>query len=470
MDRASRAGFPAISGFWAQKNVQEGGEIPSTDWFQWHCLLQRNELVEVQGLNRTEDESAGREARAPATDAARKRAAIELIARHERSLRRTARRYSLCGDDADDAFQRGLEILLTKAPTDDLRELIRWTHTVIKHEALTVRRNRERLLGPAAVVDEAGEAPDWTALIPAQGDGPPEQAERREEIARSREALQALKPQELRALTLLAEGYSYVEIGKITGFSQTKVNRCLAEGRERFRSLISRSEDGSRCKEMKPLLSAFCDEETSPREAAELREHLRACAHCRATLRAYRAAPRAAAALVPVLPASQSLLERAKEAVAGLSSRLPGRGGGGDTLISQVAATGGARGAGMTALAKLLAVCAGTAGGAAACVATGVVPAPAVLAESEERPAIEQPAERFEPAPEGEGPAIEYEPAPEPSPTPPPKPKETPPAPAPEPPPSETGAIEYSAETAPPTSESATSSASGAGAAGEFGP
>ncbi len=49
-------------------------------------------------------------------------------------------------------------------------------------------------------------------------------------MARSREALQALKPQELRALTLLAEGYSYAEIGEITGFSQTKVNRCTGRG------------------------------------------------------------------------------------------------------------------------------------------------------------------------------------------------------------------------------------------------
>ena len=51
------------------------------------------------------------------------------------------------------------------------------------------------------------------ALIPSESDGPPERAERREAIARSREALRALKPQELRALTLLAEGFSYEEIG-----------------------------------------------------------------------------------------------------------------------------------------------------------------------------------------------------------------------------------------------------------------
>jgi RNA polymerase sigma factor (sigma-70 family) len=156
-------------------------------------------------------------------DAARKRAAVETYARHKGALRRTARRYSICADDAEDALQRALEILLTKAPSEDPRELVRWTQTVVKHEALAIRRERERILaGPAARRPEP-DAEDWVAMIPSRADGPPERAERRDAIARSREALQSLKPQELRALTLLAEGYSYLEIGEITGYSATKV-------------------------------------------------------------------------------------------------------------------------------------------------------------------------------------------------------------------------------------------------------
>ena len=263
-----------------------------------------------------------RAATAAVSAASRKRAAIETYSRHEDALRRTARRYSLCADDADEALQRALEILLLKAPSDDQRELIRWTQTVVKHEALAVKRDRERILsGPAAVTPEPGRD-DWVAMIPARTDGPPERAERQEAIARSREALQTLKPQELRALGLLAEGYSYKEIGEITGFSHTKINRCLAEGREKFRRVLSRSRDGSRCEEMRPLLSAFCDSETSDEETAVLREHLRACANCRGTLRAYRAAPAAAAALAPALPLSRSLLDRAHDAFAGFCRSL----------------------------------------------------------------------------------------------------------------------------------------------------
>jgi RNA polymerase sigma factor (sigma-70 family) len=327
---------------------------------------------------------------------------VETYAQNETALRRTARRYSFCEDDADDALQRALEILLRKAPSTDPRELVRWTQTVVKHEALAVRQERERVLASPVPADEKS---DWVALLPSDGAGPAERVERREAVARSREALQALKPHELRALTLLAEGYSYAEIGEITGFSRTKINRCLAEGRERFRSLLSRSEDGRRCAEMRPLISAFCDGEAGREEVAELREHLRACASCRATLRTYRAAPAAAAALAPVLPLHRSLLERAHDAVA----ELGGRFGGGGATLPQVAGGGGI---GAAALAKVVAVCVGTAATGAACVAAGLVPAPPGLGGEPAKPAALE-RQVAAPAPEPTS-TVEYEPAPEP--------------------------------------------------------
>jgi RNA polymerase sigma factor (sigma-70 family) len=379
----------------------------------------------------------------PQTDAARKRAAVELVARHEATLKRTARRYSLDDEDAEDAFQRALEIVLTKAPTTDPRELIRWTQTVTKHEALAVREGRERLLGrgPAAEIDPV-------TLIPALGDGPDEQAERRESVARSREALRALKPAELRALTLLAQGYSYAEIGELTGFSRTKINRSLAEGRERFRRLTTSSEDGSRCEELRPLLSAFCDGEAGAAEEETVREHLRACAGCRATMRSYRAAPRIAAALVPALPISRSLLGRLHDLLGGLGSQVPS--------------------------AKLLAVCAVTAGGVA-CVGTGVVPTPLDLAAPDQvKPTIERSVAK---PPAGEPSAAAGATRPEPAPDP-PAPRDK----APEPAPAEAGAeaeapsaeaVEYEAPAPAPAPEPAPATspepASGS-AAGEFGP
>ncbi len=415
------------------------------------------------------------------TDAARKRAAVELISRDERTLKRTARRYSVCEDDAEDAYQRALEILLTKAPTADPRQLIKWMQTVTKHEALAIRRQRERLLGrPPGGTDET--SGDWMELLPHRGDGPADLAERHEQVARCREAFQALKPQELRALTLLGEGFSYAEIGERTGWTYTKINRALAEGRQRFRLLLSSSESGERCAQLEPRLSPFCDGETDAEDTKAVREHLRVCAHCRSTVRAFKVAPRAAAAFAPALPLSRSLLERAHDGAVAFHGRITGRLN--DSAIGQLTTGGGPRGGGITALAKVLAVCAGTAGGAAACVATGVVP-PLELAQSEkQKPVIvekgpqrvtEAPVVIPDPVPPEQAPAPVPEPDPAPSRQSAPEPRtpdRTPPsAPAP--------SAEFTPEAAPgpspapapaPAASPSSSSTSSSSGAGEFGP
>jgi RNA polymerase sigma factor (sigma-70 family) len=432
----------------------------------------------------------------PVDAAARKRAAVETFARHETSLRHTARRYSICADDADEALQRGLEILLRKAPSEDPRELIRWTQTVVKHEALAVRADRERILsGPAAATPEPGRE-DWVAMLPADLDGPPERAERHEAIERSREALATLKPQELRALSLLAEGYSYREIGEITGFSATKVNRCVAEGRERFRRFLIRREGGARCIELAPLLSAFVDGEAGATEVATLRGHLHTCAHCRSALRAYRAAPRAAAALLPALPPARgSLVDRLHDAYAALATRVGGGSGASDSALGGFAAGGGTRGAGVAALAKVLAICAGTVGGAAACVATGVVPAPLLDSpEHQARPTAKVSHRHHQRAAADTAVTSTFEYEPEPQAEVEPQPQETSPADhekakhetdetaadneatSSTPPAGENGAVEYTEPAPPPVEEansargSSASAAPSGSAAGEFGP
>jgi hypothetical protein len=264
------------------------------------------------------------------------------------------------------------------------------------------------------------------------------------------------------------------------------VNRCLAEGRERFRKIVSGSEDGSRCAELAPLVSAFCDGELGAEDTATVREHLRACAACRAAMRSYRTIPATVAALAPALPLSRSVLERAQELLAGLHSRLPLGGGAADPSVAQVAAAGGTRGAGMAALAKLVAVCAGTVGGAAACVATGVAPPPLDPAPQREQPPhVERVSERT--VEEATPSSVEYQPAPDPPSPPEPEQKhvgEQAAAPAgeaspgaseaaPEASEASAGAVEYSPASAPaaPAAPAAESSGNSSGsAAGEFGP
>lgn len=74
------------------------------------------------------------------------------------------------------------------------------------------------------------------ADIPAETAGVEETIERAEYVLEARERLGALKPAERRVIGLIAAGYSYAEVGQITGWTYTKTNRCAAEGRAALRS------------------------------------------------------------------------------------------------------------------------------------------------------------------------------------------------------------------------------------------
>jgi RNA polymerase sigma factor (sigma-70 family) len=217
---------------------------------------------------------------------------LATIRKHAASLLRTARRYSLCADDAQDAYQRALEIFVRRADSLDPEGAAPWLRTVVKHEALAVRAARASLVGPAEIDLDQHEA-TWLQT-------PEERLASFDRLTRSAEALQRLKPQELRALVLRAQGHSYHEICELTGWTYTKVNRCLTEGRKRFFDRYEGIESGAECERWAPVLSAIADGEASAEDLLAVRPHLRNCAGCRATLRDFRGAPVGLGALVPV--------------------------------------------------------------------------------------------------------------------------------------------------------------------------
>lgn len=218
-------------------------------------------------------------------------AALALIQRHGAAILSTARKYSLSPEDAEDAYQRGLEILLTKAPTTSEADLVPWLKTVVKHEAFAIRKQRNRAL---LVAHEQ-------SLVDSRAEEPPADlhAERLERLRLGAEALGRLKPQEIRCLVLKAEGFSYAEISEATGFSPTKVNRALTEGRSAFRRRVAGIEQGAECERLAPLLSRMADGEASAEDMLALRPHLRTCLACRAALRDFREAPSRVAAVMP---------------------------------------------------------------------------------------------------------------------------------------------------------------------------
>ena len=225
------------------------------------------------------------------TDAERDALVVEVVRLHADGLLRLARRHSLCAEDAQDAYQRGLEIMLRHAHRLDPERAASWLRTVVKHEAMAVRRTRQRELAPGDL--------DFDRLEARTTPSPEEQAASFETVARSAEALQRLKPQEVRALWLRAQGNSYEEIRELTGWTRTKVNRCLYEGRRSFLERYAGIASGAECERWQPLLSRLVDGEATQEELAQLRPHLRACPACRGVVRELH---RASAPLAIVLP------------------------------------------------------------------------------------------------------------------------------------------------------------------------
>src|SRR4051794_23517874 len=204
---------------------------------------------------------------------------VQVIAAHAAALLRTARRYSLCADDASDAYQRALEIFVTRAARLRRETVVNWLHQVVKNEALAVREARQKLVASDDI------EPDG-----AHGPTPEDRVVSLDRTQRAAEALARLKPQEVQALWLKAQGLSYEEIARRQSWTYTKVNRCITEGRRAFLERYAGIESGEECRRWASVVSALVDGEVSARDRREVRAHLRHCAGCRSTVRELRAA------------------------------------------------------------------------------------------------------------------------------------------------------------------------------------
>ncbi|MEO8687041.1 MAG: sigma-70 family RNA polymerase sigma factor, partial [Solirubrobacteraceae bacterium] len=203
-----------------------------------------------------------------------------IVARHGDLLLRIARQYALCADDAHDAVQRALEIYMRRVESLDPATELAWMKVVVKHESLAVRRARAGV---------ASEDVDLDAVPAAAQRSIEERFESAERVERSAEVMRRLKRDEARALMLKAEGLSYNEIGERLGWTYTKVNRCITEGRRRFMRLYEELETGIECERLAPTVAALAQGTADSEALLELRPHLRNCAGCRATVRALHA-------------------------------------------------------------------------------------------------------------------------------------------------------------------------------------
>jgi DNA-directed RNA polymerase specialized sigma24 family protein len=96
-----------------------------------------------------------------------------------------------------------------------------------------VTRERLDLCRPGGEAHRRGER--LLELIPDPSRSPPEAAELSEEVQELRGQFSAAEPQREPGTLAACLGYSYREIGEITGWIHTKINRCVSEGRAALR-------------------------------------------------------------------------------------------------------------------------------------------------------------------------------------------------------------------------------------------
>lgn len=129
--------------------------------------------------------------------------------------------------NVDDALQEVARVTLEHLPVDHPQPCA-WLRLTLKRRCWKINEARDE--SRSFATDPA----DWgTALSKATG---PNNFKALEQIERIQSIRPHLKDDELNALLDQAAGYSYAETSKRRGWTYTKVNRCISEGRAKLRA------------------------------------------------------------------------------------------------------------------------------------------------------------------------------------------------------------------------------------------
>lgn len=162
--------------------------------------------------------------------------AAELYAERYTQLLATARKHAVTNAEAEEALQDAFTAFVAHFDPGRGAPPIAWLTLTLKRSCWEKRR-RLRLdrhvcpeasstdAEPICVVEEYAASLSDTELS----------IERAEDLLEAQQRLARLKPDERTALLLLSFGYSYKEIGQRRGWTYTKVNRCISEGRAALR-------------------------------------------------------------------------------------------------------------------------------------------------------------------------------------------------------------------------------------------
>jgi RNA polymerase sigma factor (sigma-70 family) len=151
----------------------------------------------------------------------------EIYAARRLSLLQVARRNAAGDADAEEAVQEAFAAFIESYDPAGGAPPLAWLTVVVKRGCWRARARRLREVGELLPGAEA----DAERLAGS----PPETEGHVIDLAEARARLHGLKPDQRTAIGLAAAGYSYGEIAERRGWTKTKVNRCLYEGRVALR-------------------------------------------------------------------------------------------------------------------------------------------------------------------------------------------------------------------------------------------
>lgn len=144
-----------------------------------------------------------------------------------------ARRNATGDADAEEALQDAFAAFITHFDPDGGAPPLAWLTLTLKRQCWRLRRQAhlDRQVGQEAGRG-AEELGSRVEALPSLASGP---EQRMLECVEARRQLAQLRPDERTAICQFAAGFSYKEIAAKNGWTYTKVNRCIAEGRETLR-------------------------------------------------------------------------------------------------------------------------------------------------------------------------------------------------------------------------------------------
>jgi RNA polymerase sigma factor (sigma-70 family) len=149
-------------------------------------------------------------------------------------LLRIATRNAASEADAEDAVQDAFLAFVCEYDPASGAPPLAWVTLATKRRCWRLRDAAHLDRRVFALPQTGHEEP--TGLIERRPADPRPPADRHADRAEARARLADLKPAERRTLVLLAAGYTYREVGAITDWTYTKVNRCASEGRAALRA------------------------------------------------------------------------------------------------------------------------------------------------------------------------------------------------------------------------------------------